>query len=578
MGRILVVLLALASILTLVGVGGAIVPPYMSYQGSLTDSEGNPLDGTYDMTFRIYSGGLKSGGGDSPLYTLRWTEEHRYPVAVEVDDGLFNVELGRITPFPKGLFYPERALYLSIQVGNDPEMEPHIRLATSPWAFKSEMAESSTVASRAHVADSARVGIVPSDGDWAIDGATVYRANGNVGIGTDDPSTFSKLHVVSGDKEGHMARSTINISTGARKNYGVRGSATGTTVNTTNYGVYGDATGAETNWAGYFSGSVHVTHRLGIGEEEPLTGIHVTGPNYPESFIIMESESGGDAGLGFHEGSTPKWGIFNDETLNGLKIWNNDLYPVFFAEQISGYVGLGTTSPGANLEVVSTASNSRVLSVLASDGSDMLKLNETSGGHSEMYLCDADGDTKVRLSSNSYCTFSNNVGIGVSFPSEELTVKGNILLLSVDDETPVLELGQGLDYAEGFDVTDAAGIEPGSVLCIDPDNPGNLTISSEAYDNRVAGIVAGGRGLGSGVRLGLGEFDHDVALAGRVYCNVIASESSIEPGDLLTTSDVPGHAMKAIEHARAHGAILGKAMERLDKGETGQILVLVTLH
>ena len=70
----------------------------------------------------------------------------------------------------------------------------------------------------------------------------------------------------------------------------------------------------------------------------------------------------------------------------------------------------------------------------------------------------------------------------------------------------------------------------------------------------------------------------DVALAGRVYCNVDATHAGIEPGDLLTTSTTPGYAMKAVDYDHARGAILGKAMQRLEVGQKGQILVLVTLQ
>jgi hypothetical protein len=52
----------------------------------------------------------------------------------------------------------------------------------------------------------------------------------------------------------------------------------------------------------------------------------------------------------------------------------------------------------------------------------------------------------------------------------------------------------------------------------------------------------------------------------------------VMPGDLLTTSDTPGYAMKAGDRQRAQGAILGKAMQCLEKGHKGQILVLVTLQ
>jgi hypothetical protein len=68
-----------------------------------------------------------------------------------------------------------------------------------------------------------------------------------------------------------------------------------------------------------------------------------------------------------------------------------------------------------------------------------------------------------------------------------------------------------------------------------------------------------------------------VALSGRVYCRADTSSGPIEPGDLLTTSARPGHAMKAADHDRAQGAILGKAMSRLEHG-TGLVLVLVSLQ
>jgi hypothetical protein len=90
--------------------------------------------------------------------------------------------------------------------------------------------------------------------------------------------------------------------------------------------------------------------------------------------------------------------------------------------------------------------------------------------------------------------------------------------------------------------------------------------------------VAGANNLASGVRLGVGKFDHDVALAGRVYCNMDAARAAVEPGDLLTTSSLSGYAMKAVDRSRSQGAILGKAMERMEKGKTGRILVLVSLQ
>ena len=48
-------------------------------------------------------------------------------------------------------------------------------------------------------------------------------------------------------------------------------------------------------------------------------------------------------------------------------------------------------------------------------------------------------------------------------------------------------------------------------------------------------------------------------------------------GDLLTTADTPGHAMRATDQHRAFGAVLGKAMAPLASGR-GQIPILVSLQ
>jgi len=180
--------------------------------------------------------------------------------------------------------------------------------------------------------------------------------------------------------------------------------------------------------------------------------------------------------------------------------------------------------------------------------------------------------------------FARNNGAGPGVYAEAgsngyaAILKGNLLVRSASTGATVAELGEGLDYAEGFHVSEKTRIAPGTVLIIDPDNPGKLALSNKPYDTKVAGIVAGAKGLGSGVRLGAGRFDYDVALAGRVYCNVDAIYGEVSPGNLLTTAPTPGHAMVVKDYRKAQGAILGKAMEKLPEGKKGQILVLVTLQ
>ena len=143
----------------------------------------------------------------------------------------------------------------------------------------------------------------------------------------------------------------------------------------------------------------------------------------------------------------------------------------------------------------------------------------------------------------------------------------------------VLTITGGSDVAEPFKMA-SQEIAKGAVVIIDQDHPGQLKLSERAYDTRVAGIVSGANGIKPGLSLhqeGTLEGDQNVALSGRVYVQADASHGAIEPGDLLTTSDLPGYAMKVTDHAKAQGAILGKAMTSLDQG-TGLVLVLVTLQ
>lgn len=144
--------------------------------------------------------------------------------------------------------------------------------------------------------------------------------------------------------------------------------------------------------------------------------------------------------------------------------------------------------------------------------------------------------------------------------------------------TNALDIIGGSDLSESFDASVPA--EPGTVMSIDPDNPGMLTPSVAAYDTRVAGVVSGAGGINPGISLsqhGVMEGDTLVAMVGRVYVRATADGGAIRPGDRLTTSDLPGHAMRVNNNDRAPGAVIGKAMSSLDEG-TGLVLVLVNLQ
>ena len=135
----------------------------------------------------------------------------------------------------------------------------------------------------------------------------------------------------------------------------------------------------------------------------------------------------------------------------------------------------------------------------------------------------------------------------------------------------------GADCAEIFP-TYGNGIEPGCL--VSAVKGGRVRLSRRPYDRKVVGVVSG---LGS-VRPGLilnrsaaTKAHAPVGVSGRVVCKADAQFGRIDVGDLLTTSEVPGVAMKASHRDRAFGCVVGKALQPLAEG-AGEIMVLVGLR
>jgi len=240
-----------------------------------------------------------------------------------------------------------------------------------------------------------------------------------------------------------------------------------------------------------------------------------------------------------------------------------------------GNVGIGTTNPATKLHVESPGFAE--IAIKSPNERAILSLGNGLGPSNYVWTLES--------------------GVGGSFPSlfgiynrtvnrSGLEIDGNLLVT-----VKALQITGGADLAENFDVraetatTSANQIKmakmAGMVVSIDPKNPGKLTLSNRAYDRRVAGVISGAGGVEPGMMMGqkgtLADGKHPVALTGRVYVWVDATRGAIKPGDLLTTSPTPGHAMKAANSAQAQGAIIGKAMTGLKAGK-GLVLVLVTLQ
>jgi hypothetical protein len=185
----------------------------------------------------------------------------------------------------------------------------------------------------------------------------------------------------------------------------------------------------------------------------------------------------------------------------------------------TGNVGIGTTNPGAKLEV--------------------------------------DGNVKLTAGSGASITFADN--------SVQTTAWNGVL--------------NGGDYAEDMRATGMKEkYEPGDVLALAEGDNADVQKSVEPYSTMVAGIYATKPGVvGRREEVAKSADNVPMAMVGVVPTKVSAENGPIRKGDLLVTASMSGYAMKGTDRNRMLGAVLGKAMGSLDSG-TGVIEVLVTLQ
>ena len=170
-------------------------PAVIDYQGFLRNTQGYPLNGPQDLVFILY-GSL--AGPDSV-----WSETHS---AVNVDQGVFSVQLGGPQPFSPSMFQ-RPALFLEVRVGAQ-IMSPRTQLVSVPYALSAQVAQqaaradtatTATFANHAAEADTAayaRVagGGVGGDTLWAESEGNIQNTNpGRVQIG--GPCLSGKLFV-----------------------------------------------------------------------------------------------------------------------------------------------------------------------------------------------------------------------------------------------------------------------------------------------------------------------------------------------------------------------------------------------
>jgi hypothetical protein len=322
---------------------------------------------------------------------------------------------------------------------------------------------------------------------------------------------------------------------------------------------------------------------MGIGTSTPASRLHVNGSTettLTTHGLLLVGDSGGanismdKNDIQARDGTSAAVLRLNNSGGNVNVSGGGDLIVAGGSDMVvsgTGNLGINTNSPTESIHVVEQAGQvGLLLEELVAGAGSTLRLKNTnrfwsliSDADPDVFMINEEGGSGPALA----IIPGGNVGIGTDSPATTLDVDG------------ALTIRGGADIVESFE-SSCGVLEPGTVVAIDPDHPGRLMCSVDAYDTKVAGVVSGAGGVNPGIMLGQDELftgDTKVAMTGRVYVKCTTEGGPVRPGDRLTTSSLAGHAMRVSDDGRSIGAVIGKAMSSLDDG-TGLVLVLVNLQ
>lgn len=537
------------------------IPRTLSYQAVLTDNGGAPKpDGAYTITFRLYP----SAGGGAVL----WTETQ----TLQVKRGLFSAVLGSVTPIGPALAF-DRPYWLSLQVAPDIETATRLPLASVGYSFSAIIADTARYSKGTVAAAPLALSAAVSNPNYVLSSTATGTGGGIIGLGDNGFGVVGQ------------ALGTSGI------NYGVAGnskSPDGVAVSGWNLATTGFALGVRgltnspSGWGVYGVGGVSGDGVVGVSQGTTGVNVGVAGnSSSPDGFAVSGlnlATTGEAVGVIGATYSPTGSGVKGIGGANGIGVVG------------LGFMGVrgGSTSP-TGFGVWGEASRGVVGKSFSVAGTGVYGEAgfNTSGDCRGMYGVAYNALGHGMVGENFATTGSGRGVWGISHSPQGVGVFGNntdpngwAAYFDGKTATRSLHIIGGADLAEPFDTEADEFVQPGSLMVIDPLNPGKLTLSELPYDSRVAGIVSGAGGVKPGITLqqdGLLNGKSLVAIAGRVYCLADAETGPIQAGDLLTTSSTPGHAMKAADKERSHGAIIGKAMSSLEQG-TGLVLVLVNLQ
>ena len=358
-----------------------------------------------------------------------------------------------------------------------------------------------------------------SDDDWTISGNNIYHSIGKVGIGTSSP--VGQLDVVG--------------NTYLRGNVKTEGEC----LNINELG-----TGNRNSYIDFYSDDVYSDYSMRIIRNN-------NGENSNSEII--------------HRGTGDL--SFNLMDAGNLTVYTSEIQRMIVTAE--GKVGIGTSDPATELEVIGFASISEDLNVddIFADDIEVHNVDANVIEAKDVNASDdieADDDITagdkvkgnyVEATEQYYCPSADVAEKLPVHPDYALSEDAMIERLSemdIDDEV----------MQQIVELNEISKIRPGTVVVISSEG---LIPCSRENDTSLAGIISTKPAL----KMASNDVGQYVALAGRVPCNVIGP---VKAGDLLTSSSVEGYAQSTKNPV--FGSIVGKALADFD-GDKGTIDVWV---
>lgn len=543
-------------------------PNLVAYQGALIKN-GGTYNGSAEFKFAILCGGAIIWNSDSGSPQ---NGDPAASVTIAVDQGVFNVMLGDL-----GLGMPSVTSTL-LDGCTTPLLRVWVDTGDGFELLTPDQAFGSSAFSL--VSDLSNSGGAGADSDWVIDGNNIYSGvPGKVGIGVvplaaaSEPDaeipveakgglaatavTDAKLGVVASEHQviyGRLIEANADADERAAiygfRSRAIRNDGAGFAVSQTNNAITGNN----------FWGDVYTFGVAGYSYNDYVQTGGVIGAVWDASYW---------GALGYRDVGGLNWGMYTPNNAHvGGEFWLAD------RARLRGDTG---GDLGGQLDLF----RSDGVLAIQLDGEDNGVTGGPGGG--VVLLYNEVGVEKVAIRAQETGDVAQGAAVYLRNGAGAVTIELDASQGTSGEGwivTDVIQINGGSDIAEPFPFTETDEIDDGSVVVIDEENPGALTLSDQPYDRRVAGIVSGAGGVKPGLTLsqrGTLDEGRNVALGGRVYVKATVSNGPIKPGDMLTTSGTAGYAMRVSDYGRAQGAVIGKAMSSLDEG-TGLVLVLVSLQ